>query len=136
MLLVVLCATPAAVHSAPGEASSASSSSSLARAALSTELATLAHEGDALRLWQRATASAAEAVVEALRRQDAAHSVQLKDIGLEVRAEAGLCYGCPREQRLPVRFWRGQGCPLLRGCWPRQPGNLNLSWHSLSARPT
>ncbi|KAL4442939.1 hypothetical protein ABPG77_008430 [Micractinium sp. CCAP 211/92] len=86
---------PAAPYSAPDGASSASSSSSLARAALSTELVTLAHEGDALRLWQRATASAAEAVVEALRRQDTAHTVQLKDIGLE-----------------ELRIWHGQSVSL------------------------
>lgn len=84
VLVALLCATPIVVSSSPA-AGASSRSSSVAGAALSTELATLASEGDALRLWQRATASAADAVVDALRRQDTAHNVQLKDIELDVR---------------------------------------------------
>ncbi|KAL4457665.1 hypothetical protein ABPG75_012530 [Micractinium tetrahymenae] len=96
VLLALLVAAAAAYSAAAGgRAGGGSGSSSLARAALSTELATLASEGDALRLWQRATASAADAVVEALRRQDAAHTVQLKDIDLE-----------------ELRIWHGQSVSL------------------------
>lgn len=83
LLLLGLSTTAA---SASSGSSSASSSSKLATAQLSTELATLASEGDALRLWERATASAADAVVEALRRQDSSHTVELKGADLEVGA--------------------------------------------------
>ena len=74
-LATLLCGAPAAAAAAaagtPDE--------------LSTELAVLASEGDAAALWRRATASAADAVVEALRKQDPSLSVELKGADLEVR---------------------------------------------------
>ncbi|PSC72889.1 TUNICAMYCIN INDUCED 1 isoform A [Micractinium conductrix] len=84
-LATLLCGAPAAAAAAaagtPDE--------------LSTELAVLASEGDAAALWRRATASAADAVVEALRKQDPSLSVELKGADLE-----------------ELRIWHGQTVSL------------------------
>lgn len=94
VLLLVTTATAAAAASF-GEAGSPSASVLARQSALSTELAGLARKGDALRLWERATASAADAVVEALRNHDSKYSVELKDVDME-----------------ELRIWHGQSVSL------------------------